>query len=173
MKIKIKLLNPKCTPEQKGNWIDLKAAETVKFNAPKATTLKRKRDGSTPDYRKVEFDNKRIPLGVAIQLPKGYEAIVMPRSGTFGVYKIMQTNSQGLIDETYCGDNDQWKMPCIAFNATTVNEGDRICQFRIQLSQDATFWQKIKWLFNSKIEFEYVECLNNPDRGGFNSTGVK
>lgn len=176
MKIKIKLFNPKCKLEviDKGDWIDLRAAETVSFRSPKANTLKRVMiEGEKDNYRKVEFDSAIIPLGIAMQLPKGYEAIVVARSSTFKKFGLMTYNSQGVIDNSYNGDNDQWGYPAIAFTNTVINEGERICQFRIQLSQKATIWQKIKWLFCNKIEFEYVDVLHSNNRGGFGSTGVQ
>lgn len=123
----------------KGDWIDLRAAEDI--------TLKQ-----------GEF--KLIPLGMAIELPKGYEAHVVPRSSTYKNYGIIQTNSMGIIDETYCGDNDQWMMPVIAMRNTVIRKNDRICQFRIMEHQP-------------EINFIEVEELGNKDRNGFGSTGTK
>ena len=74
---------------------------------------------------------------------------------------------------SYNGDNDEWKFPAIAIRETTIEKGTRICQFRIQLSQKATFWQKLKWLFSSRVKLVEVDSLNNKSRGGFGSTGVK
>lgn len=74
---------------------------------------------------------------------------------------------------SYCGNNDEWKMPVLAFADTTIFEGDRICQFRIQPSQKASFLTKLKWLFTNKIEFEFVDSLGGEDRGGIGSSGVK
>ena len=79
----------------------------------------------------------------------------------------------GVIDNTYCGNNDEWKYPAIALRDTIIKRGDRICQFRIQLSQKATLWQKIKWFLSSGIKIIKVDSLDNNDRGGFGSTGVK
>lgn len=177
MDIKIKRINKGLsfpTIIHKGEWIDLRASEDVVMKAPQAQTLKKTIvDGETISYRDVEFDTKRIPLGIAMQLPKGYEAVVLPRSGTFDNFGITMSNSEGVIDNSYCGDNDEWKFGAIAFRHTNIYEGDRICQFRIQLSQKATMWQKIKWLFSSKINLVEVEHLGNDDRCGFSSTGVK
>ena len=108
-----------------------------------------------------------------MEIPEGYEAIILPRSSTFSKYGIIMTNSAGVIDSSYCGDTDEWRFPAVAFRHSSINVGDRICQFRIQLSQKATVWQKIKWLFSSKIEFVEVEHLGNADRGGFGTTGIK
>jgi len=121
----------------KGDFIDLRAAETVELKAG-------------------EF--KLIPLGIAMKLPAGYEAHVVPRSSTFKNYGILQANSMGVIDESYCGSNDQWMMPVYATRDTVINCNDRICQFRIMEHQPA---------------IEFVECneLNTADRGGFGSTG--
>lgn len=121
----------------KSDWIDLRAAETV-------------------DMDPMEF--KLIPLGIAMQLPAGYEAHVIPRSSTFKNFGIIQANSMGLIDESYCGDNDQWYFPAIALRKTTILANDRICQFRIMKHQP-------------QIEFREVDSLNNDSRGGIGSTG--
>jgi len=123
---------------EKSDWIDLRAAQTVELKAG-------------------EF--KLIPLGVAMQLPEGYEAHVVPRSSTYKNFGIIQTNHQAVIDESYCGDNDQWFYPAYALRDTVININDRICQFRIMKKQPA-------------INFEEVEVLGNDDRGGIGSTGV-
>lgn len=169
MKIKVKLFNVKCQFEaiKKGEWIDLKAAETVQLTSPIANTLYGKRD-----KRDVEFDYQMIPLGIGMKLPEGFEAHILPRSGTFKNFGILLVNSQGVIDSSYSGPNDQWKFPALAIKDITINEGDRICQFRIMPSQKATIWQKIKWLFTNKIEFEFVDDYDGKDRGGFGSTGI-
>ncbi len=119
------------------DWIDLRAAEDVEMKAG---------------------DWKLIPLGIAIELPKGYEAHVVPRSSTFKNFGVVQTNSMGVIDATYCGDNDQWFWPALAMRDTVIHKNDRICQFRIMQNQPA-------------LEFVEVEHLTGPDRGGFGSTG--
>ena len=121
----------------KSDWIDLRAAEEVAL-------------------KKGEF--KLIPLGVAMELPEGYEAHVVPRSSTFKNFGIIQTNHQGVIDCSYCGDNDQWFMPAYAVRDTQIHINDRICQFRIMENQP-------------KLSFEQVQSLDNADRGGHGSTG--
>ncbi len=121
----------------KSDWIDLRAAEDV-------------------DLTKGEF--RLIPLGVAMELPAGYEAHVVPRSSTFKNFGIIQTNHQGVIDCSYCGDNDQWFMPVYAVRDTQIRVNDRICQFRIMENQP-------------KIVFDEVEHLDHDDRGGHGSTG--
>ena len=95
MKIKVRLINPNCKFEfiDKGEWIDLRAAKTVEFSAPYANTLNGKRD-----KRDVVFDYKMIPLGFAMELPKGFEAVVLPRSNTFKTWGLVQWNSEGVID---------------------------------------------------------------------------
>ena len=107
-----------------------------------------------------------------MDLPHGFEAIVAPRSSTPKNFGFIVPNSIGVIDNSYCGDNDQWKCPALFFGEGEVNRGDRICQFRIQLSQKATFWDKLKWFFSDGFEFIEVEQLGAVDRGGFGSTGV-
>lgn len=175
MKIKVKGITAGCLPFiiEKGDWIDLRAAETVSFKAPQAGVRKRETiDGEVVSHRDVTFDFKLIKLGVAMQLPKGFEAVVLPRSGTPKL-GIMCANSEGVIDNSYCGNDDEWRFPTIAFQATTINKGDRICQFRIQLSQKATIWQKLRWLFSNKIKLVSVDKLDGNNRGGFGSTGVQ
>ncbi len=123
----------------KSDWIDLRAAEDVALKAG-------------------EF--KLIPLGVAMKLPQGYEAHVVPRSSTFKNFGIIQTNHFGIIDESYCGDNDQWYFPAYALRDTEIHVNDRICQFRIMEHQPT-------------IQFEETEKLTGADRGGIGSTGVQ
>ena len=140
-KIKIKYFTDKIEKlryiDGKSDWIDLRAAEDITLKAG-------------------EF--KLIPLGVAMELPKGYEAHVVPRSSTFKNFGVLQTNSMGVIDETYCGDNDQWFFPALAMRDTQIKVNDRICQFRIMKHQP-------------QIDFEETERLKNSDRGGHGSTG--
>lgn len=121
----------------KSDWIDLRAAKEMELKAGQYAM---------------------IPLGVAMKLPEGYEAHIVPRSSTYKNYGLIQTNHMGVVDESYCGDNDQWHMPVYALRDTVVHVNDRICQFRIMEHQP-------------KIVFEEVEALDAPDRGGFGSTG--
>lgn len=169
MKIKVRLINPNCKFKfiDKGEWIDLRAAQTVELKGPFANTLNGKRD-----KRDVEFDYKMIPLGFAMKLPKDFEALIVPRSGTYKNWGCIQTNHCGIVDSAFSGSNDQWCMPVLATRNATIFEGDRICQFRIQPSQKASIWTKLKWLFTNKIEFVWVDSLDDEDRGGFSSTGV-
>ena len=138
--IKLKMLADIEPPEaiEQGDWIDLRAAETILI---------------------VKGEFKYIQLGVAIQLPEGYEAIVAPRSSLFKRRGIIMTNSIGIMDESYCGDNDEWKIPAYATRDILIPKGERICQFRIVKHQP-------------EIEFEIVDTLGNPDRGGYGSTGA-
>lgn len=177
LNVKVKRINKNIELPQvinKGEWCDLRAAEKVTLIAPQSGTLKRyKADGIDFSRRDVYFDNKLINLGIAMKLPKGFEAYIIPRSGTYDKFGIIQANHIGLIDNSYSGNNDEWKFNAIALTDVVIEEGDRICQFRIQLSQKANIWQKIKWLFCSGIKIIEVESLNYEDRGGFNSTGIK
>lgn len=170
MEIKVKLFNEKCGFEfiDKGEWIDLKAAKRVELGVPYAQTLTQGRTA-----RNVMFHDVKIPLGIGMKLPKGFEAHILPRSGTFKNYGILLTNSQGIIDSSYSGPDDQWAFWGIATTNAVIEEGDRICQFRIMLSQKATVWQKIKWLFTRKVKFKFVSDYDGVNRGGFSSTGVK
>ena len=150
MKIKIKYFDnaKELNMIEKGNWCDLYA----------------NKDMFIPEGEKM-----MIPLGVAMQLPEGYEAHVVPRSSTFKTWGIIQTNHIGIIDNSYCGDNDQWFYPAYCLEpknfidnqyGTLIKKGDKIAQFRIIEVQP-------------KLEFEKVELLGNKDRGGFGSTGSK
>ena len=123
----------------KSDWIDLRAAEDV--------TLK-------------EGEFRLISLGVAMELPEGYEAHIVPRSSTFKNFGLIQTNHMGVVDQSYHGDNDIWHMPVLATRDVTVHFGDRIAQFRIMEKQP-------------DIVFEEVEHLSGEDRGGFGSTGIQ
>lgn len=131
-----------------GDWIDLRVAEDIVMEIG---------------------EYKLLPLGVAMELPKGYEAIVAPRSSTFKKYGIILVNGIGIIDETYCGDNDQWHFPAMCLQSrlfengkhiTKIPKGERICQFRIIKHQP-------------EIDLVEVEILGNADRGGIGSTGRK
>lgn len=168
--IKIKMLNKSiATPQiiDKGEWIDLRAAESIEYKGP--YTIQARKDVE----RKVIFSHHVLPLGIAMELPKGYEAVVITRSSTFKNFNVILANSEGIIDNPYNGDNDQWFAHLIAFSDGCISEGDRICQFRIQLSQKATRWQKLKWLFSNGVKIKIVESLDNSDRGGQGSTGIK
>ncbi len=139
--IKIKYFNDKLEKLQyidgKSDWIDLRSAEDI-------------------DLKQGEF--KLVPLGIAMEIPEGYEAHVVPRSSTFKNFGVIQANSMGVIDHSYCGDNDQWFMPVIAMRDTHISFNDRICQFRIMENQP-------------HIDFLECEHLEGTDRGGFGSTG--
>lgn len=140
--IYVKYLNPvihKIVKFQSGDWVDLMAAETVSMKAG---------------------EYKLIPLGVAMELPIGYEAHMVPRSSTFKNYGILQTNGMAIFDESYCGDGDQWYFPAYATRDTEIDINDRICQFRIMKHQP-------------NILFHEVEKLDNANRGGLGSTGRK
>ena len=121
-----------------GDWIDLCNSEDVSINT---------------------FECKPIPLGVCMKLPEGYEAHLLPRGSTYKNFGIIQANSMGIIDESYCGDNDQWFMPAIALRDTTIPKGSRICQFRIMPKME-------------KVKFVETFHMLDKDRGGYGSTGV-
>lgn len=122
---------------EKGDWIDLRSAIDISL-------------------KKGDF--ALIPLGVGMVLPDGYESHIVPRSSTFKNWKIIQTNSVGIIDNSYSGENDQWMMPVYAVEDTEIKKNDRICQFRILEKMPA-------------LEIQEVEHLNDVSRGGFGSTG--
>lgn len=141
MEIKVHYLRedmaPLCYVDGKSDWIDLRTAEEITLKAG-------------------EF--RLIPLGIAMALPEGYEAHILPRSSTFKNYGILQANTMGVVDCSYCGDGDEWRFSAYATRDVTVERGARICQFRIMENQP-------------KLEFTAVAHLDGPDRGGFGSTG--
>lgn len=140
MEIKIKYFTDdieKITKIDKGDWIDLRASEDVTLKAG---------------------DFKLIPLGIGMILPEGYEAHIVPRSSAFKNFGIIQTNHCGIIDNSYSGDEDMWRMPAYALRDTEIKKNDRICQFRIM--------EKMP-----EITFTEVAKLNDKSRGGFGSTG--
>lgn len=122
-----------------GDWIDLRAAEDVELKAG-------------------EF--KLISLGVAMKLPEGYEAHIVPRSSTFKNWGILQTNHMGVVDNSYCGDGDVWKFPALATRDVVIEKNSRICQFRIIRKMET-------------VSFKMVDRLSETNRGGFGSSGVK
>lgn len=109
-------------------------------------------------------------LGIAMELPKGMIAKVYSRSSTPSKWNVQIANSIGIIDNTYNGDEDEWKAPLLAIKATTIPKGTRICQFEIVPSQFATAWQKLKWVFSNKVKLVQVDHLGNDSRGGIGST---
>ena len=144
MKIKIKVKEDRL-PQiiSKGDWIDLANETKVELNGLKKTLYLIAENKQVSVY---DTEYKQISLGVAMQLPKGFEAIVVARSGTFKTYGIFVPNAFGVIDNSYCGNNDIWQLPVISIKPTTIPTNTRICQFRIQLSQKANVWQKLRWL---------------------------
>ena len=140
MKIRIKYFEKELIPVEKiakGDWIDLRAAEDLELKAG---------------------DFRYIRLGVGMILPEGYEAHVAPRSSTFKNFGILVANSFGIIDNSYCGEEDEWRLPVYAARDTIIHKNDRICQFRIVEKQP-------------DFELETVEHLRDLSRGGFGSTG--
>lgn len=152
-----------------GDCIDLRAGEDYKFDAPQASRLTQKDGIKTRD---VKFDERLVRLGIAMQLPRGFSAKIRQRSSTTKKLRLLMASS-GFIDTSYCGDTDEWYFYCFAVDKTVIHKGDRICQFEIVPNQFATRWQKIKWLFTSKIKFEWVSSFNTKDRGGHGKTGIK
>lgn len=170
LKVKYKMLADIIEPEivDNGDWIDLRSAEDVELNGPLVARAKK------DELRKVHFDAYLLKLGVAMQLPKGFEAVVNPRSSIFMKYGVILANSQGVIDNSYCGDDDEWKANIIPMVADVkIRRDERLFQFRIQPSQKATMWQKLKWLFSNGVKLVRVDELNNPNRGGHGTSGKK
>ncbi len=142
-KIKIKYISNEIEKlryiDGKSDWIDLRASEDV--------VLK-------------QGETRLIRLGVAMELPEGYEAHIVPRSSTYRNFGIIQTNHMGIVDHSYCGDSDEWMYPVLAMRDTEIHVNDRICQFRIMKNQP-------------KLEFDEVEHLDGASRGGFGTTGIQ
>lgn len=141
MEIKVRYFDPNkqtLQPQSNGDWIDIALPDDV-------------------DLKAGEY--MEIPLGFAMELPADYEALVIPRSSTFKRYKIIQANSVGLIDNSYCGDDDQWHFPAYALQDVHIEAGTRIAQFRIESKM-------------GNVKLRPVVHLNNANRGGFGSTGV-
>ncbi len=143
VEIKIKYFNDELERlrpiDGKSDWIDLRSAETV-------------------ELKKGDFH--LLPLGVALKLPEGYEAHVLPRSSTYKNYGLIMVNSMGVVDNSYCGPDDQYFIPVYATRDTVVNFNDRICQFRIVENQP-------------EIEFVEDDLTGGQNRGGFGTTGTK
>lgn len=172
LKIKVKVLTEGCMPQitENGDWIDLRAAQDMEIRAAQAGVQYQE---NNEKYRDVTTPVYYIPLGIAVQLPKGFEAIIASRSSGPEKLRIFIPNGKGIVDNIYNGNNDQWHYVASPMENASIEKGDRICQFRIQLSQKATMWQKLKWLFSSGIELVEVDDLGNENRGGFGITGVK
>lgn len=142
LQIKVKYFDDEIPNLEKfstGDWIDLRAAETVELK---------------------QFGYKLIPLGIGMKLPHGYEVNIVPRSSTFKNFGILQTNSYGVIDNSYSGNSDQYHFPALAMRDTVIQKGDRICQMRLNRIMP-------------NVEFQTVEFLDEISRGGFGSTGTK
>lgn len=137
IKYHVKELEKLCYIDGKSDWIDLRVAEDVKMKAG-------------------EF--RLISMGISVELPKGYEMWILPRSSAFKNFGVIQTNAMGVVDESFCGDNDIIHMPILAMRDTEMHINDRIGQFRIAKHQ-------------AEIHFVEVEHLNHADRGGFGTTG--
>ena len=135
----------------KGDWVDLSIVEDA-------------------DIKKGDF--AILSLGIRMKLPKGFEALIIPRSSTPKKWGVILMNSVGLIDNSYCGKEDIWKFGALAFRNAKIPKCTRVCQFRIIPSMNASFWTKLRWLFTSKVEFVEQEYLQGEEsRGGFGSTG--
>lgn len=140
--ILVKYFNEHLNPINKieiGDWIDLRSAQNVSYK---------------------EGDFIKLPLGVAMSLPSGYEAHVAPRGSTFKNFGVVQVNSPGIVDESYCGNEDEWFMPLYALRDGHITFNDRICQFRIVKKME-------------EVKFITIEELKAPNRGGHGSTGTK
>ena len=154
--LKVKYSNtdfPTLQINENGDWIDIKCSE---------------------DYSLKAGESIKINLGVAMKLPEGCEAHLVPRSSTFDKYGVIQTNSMGIIDNSYSGNNDIWKMPVYATRDVEIKKGDRLCQFRLEIKMSQLFKGGcIPGGYNSASQLHIIEVLEltDPDRGGFGSSG--
>lgn len=130
---------PKLEITEKGNFIDLRVDRKY-------------------ELQKGQF--KFLNLGISIELPEGYWAQIVPRSSLFAKHGIIQANSVGVIDSSYCGDTDVWKFPALCFEDTVIEKYERICQFRI-----------VKDTIHEGVVIREVDSLDTKSRGGFGSTG--
>ena len=121
----------------KSDWIDLRVAENVSMK---------------------QGEYRLISMGISVEIPKGYEMLIVPRSSAYKNFGILQTNAMGVVDESFCGDNDIIHMPILAMRDTEIHINDRIGQFRLMPHQP-------------EVHFIEVEHLDNEDRGGFGTTG--
>lgn len=153
---------------KKGDWVDLATAQDVLLQAPQAGTLK----GHDVKHRDVVSEVTYIPLGIAMSLPSGFEGIMVARSSAAKKMGVLMANGQAVIDSSFCGNDDQWMFPAVSLRKTSIAKNTRICQFRIQLSQKASVWQKVKWMLTSGIELVEVDSLGNENRSGLGSTGT-
>jgi dUTP pyrophosphatase len=142
MQVKIKYLVPDIihiTKQPNSDWYDLRASCDVEIK---------------------KGEHKLIPLGIAVELPKNYEAFLISRSSTFKNFSVIQTNAPGLIDESFCSNSDQWFYSAYALKDTIIHKNDRICQFRINKKQPI-------------FDIMEVDNLEGKTRGGHGSTGIK
>lgn len=141
-KIKCKVsdytVNNNLNNQRYGDWVDLCTLDNIDLKAG---------------------EDALIDLGIAMKLPKGYEAHLLPRSSTFKRTGLLLTDGMGIIDEAYCGNNDTWKAHVYATRDIHVNLGTRLFQFRIVKKQP-------------NLKFVYVSRLKDKDRGGYGSTGA-
>lgn len=158
-KIEVKILEhvEGCMPEinEKGDWIDLRAAEDIVIKGPTVSLW--------PFWKpKVKFHKGKISLGIGMKLPRGYEAIIACRSSTPSKFGVMMANSIGIIDNSYSGNDDVWQFSFVGLKDAVIKKGDRIAQFRIQKIQGA-----------KNIDLKKVDSLDRKNRGGFGSTGTR
>ena len=128
----------KISPISIGNWVDLRISQ---------------------DYMLMKGESAILSLGISMKLPEGFEAHIAPRSSTFSKWGIIQTNGVGVVDNSYSGNNDVWKMAVYATRDTYIEKNSRVCQFRIMEIQP-------------ELVFEEVDSLDDISRGGFGSSGI-
>ena len=159
MEIKIKYLDPNVPKlvhiggQEKSNWIDVYAA---RFEIDDNPVWNEMLDDCSLYIEPGHII--RVFLGFAMELPLGYEAHIAPRGSTFRKYGLVQTNSVGVVDSSYCGDTDEWFIPFYSLESGIIARYDRIAQFRIMETMPT-------------VKFKPVDSLVNASRGGYGSTG--
>jgi dUTP pyrophosphatase len=170
MKILVKYHCPQCIIEQHGNWIDLKSAEDVEI-----TNEDFDKSMFTPIGKEIGKDNtyiyKSISLGVYMDVPNNFEAYIIPKRYTFRDFGMLQGNSFIVIEGDHSWNKHVWEFPAIFLKPSIIRKGDRICQFSIRPSMNASWLDKLKWIF-TKIQFVDVDSLSDTNRGGFGSSGI-
>ena len=181
MKIKVRLHNKNCFPEVYGNLIDLKSNADYSFSEPYLV-----KDSMR---EQLIIDSKTIPLGITIMLPKFFRLNLISRSSMWFKYNLIVGNGIGIIDgdtnlskrirgicvntkadKGYNGERDVLGIKFAALGKANIKEGERVAQIEILPTMDCPWYVWLKWIFNRKIKIEYIDCINNENRGGFGST---
>lgn len=167
MEIKIKYFNqdyPRLEKISQGDWIDLRVDNIKEWESERFILIGKDKEklASLPMLESLvkykKGDIIKFGLGVAMELPDGYEAHIVPRSSMFKNTGFLLTNGMGIIDNSYSGNDDEWKAMVYCTRDGVINRHDRLFQFRIIEKQP-------------EINFKEVDRLEGKNRGGYGSTG--